>query len=129
MTDKPLSANQMPSANPDGQASESDELSRIVDYLNTKRSSSHQRAHGLVKELVQRREDSSPRRQAVREPQEAQRFEPSAPSSALQERDVVTSNVTRRPLLAERYHAFCHDLDLMLDNFKSRVKDNKPVQH
>jgi hypothetical protein len=123
----------MPAAGQDGQAADSDDLSRIVDYLNTKRSSSHQRAHGLVKDLVQRREETTSRdhRQPPPSSSVGNFAEPVAadPSTTMPSRDLSIPEARRQPLLAERYHAFCHDLDLMLDSFKARVKENKPVKH
>ncbi|MFT5509900.1 MAG: hypothetical protein ACI89J_002991 [Hyphomicrobiaceae bacterium] len=103
----------------------SEDITRIVGYLNTKRSNASERATGLVQELSHRREDLSgrPERSVTSEsstqidrPNEVVRVQ-SAPRGK--------SN----PVLAERYHAFCHDLDVMLDGFRARVDGDKPVRH
>ena len=103
----------------------SEDITRIVGYLNTKRSNASEMASGLVQELSHRREDVSGRLgQDVS-------TEPSIQLTGQTEtRQEQGSSLARsNPALAERYHAFCHDLDVMLDGFRARVEGDKPVQH
>ena len=103
----------------------SDDITRIVGYLNAKRSTSNVRTSGLVQEIAQRREEAASR--------PAPRTEPPGQLNdrlpQVSEREAIPPAVHTNPVISERYHAFCHDLDSMLDTFKARVAGGKPVQH
>lgn len=102
------------------QSAVSDDISRIVSYLNTKRSDASERTSDLVQELTHRREEAAGR------PEES--IEHSMPGPT---RSTTTTLPQTRgnPLLAERYHSFCRDLDLLLDSFRARVEGEKRVRH
>ena len=103
----------------------SEDITRIVGYLNTKRSNASERTSDLAQELSHRREDLSGR---------PERDMTSAPSTQLDGRNEIARNQSpmrakSNPVLTARYHAFCHDLDVMLDGFRARVDGDKPVRH
>ncbi len=102
------------------QSAISDDISRIVSYLNTKRSDASERTSDLVQELTHRREEAAER------PEESAEHRIPTPS-----RTTATSHPELRgnPLLAERYHSFCRDLDVLLDSFRARVEGEKRVRH
>ena len=99
----------------------SEDITRVVGYLNTKRSNASERTSGLVQELSHRREDLSGQPERVVTAEASSQLNKQSEQSSLPARS--------NPLLAERYHAFCHDMDVMLDGFRARVDGDKPVQH
>ena len=158
-----------------------EDITRIVNYLNAKRTGTSERTTDLAQELVHRREEISTaagwaanRDLAVRLsdlvetlpkalpgalPRKLPRTLPRALSRALPQtldetlpqrlpetipetlpktqheldsmpnpRHALTSSHVN-PALSERYHTFCHDLDIMLESFRGRLAGNKPVQH
>lgn len=102
----------------------SEDITRVVGYLNTKRSNANQLTSGLAQEISHRRDDvSEHKRLHGRESSPSDQARISEPKARNQ------SNHQSNPALAERYHAFCHDLDLMLDGFRARVDGDKPIKH
>ena len=102
------------------QSAVSDDISRIVSYLNTKRSDASERASDLVQELTHRREEASGQSEAG---------VLGSASSAQSEPYASLPEISGNPLLAERYHAFCRELDVLLDSFRARVDSDKRVRH
>lgn len=131
MADKTSPVQQAPNGHADKQAEISEDITRIVSYLNDKRSSSNERASGLVQELTQRRDEVSGRMGLAEHNALASQLsdmvqslpEPAPPSKPM------PRPAGGNPILAERYHAFCHDLDVLLDTFRARIEGDKPVQH
>lgn len=118
----------------------SDDLTRIVNYLDTKRSASNERASGLVQELRHRREAiSDPVAAALPVTSEVQASpqldmaiaQPTASTDldldGIHQR--ASAIASSNPAIAERFHVFCHELDVMLATFRARVEGDKPVQH
>ncbi len=103
----------------------SEDISRIVGYLNTKRSNASELTSGLAQEISHRREDLSG--------QSGHDVNSDALTQADMRKGMAgvqsTSRTKSNPALAERYHAFCHELDVMLDGFRARVDGDKPVKH
>lgn len=98
----------------------SDDITRVVGYLNTKRSNASQLTSGLAQEISHRRDDASDR---------TVRRSDSSSSVDHAKSDESRRSTQQNPVLAERYHSFCHDLDVMLDGFRARVDGDKPVKH
>ncbi|MBU2533834.1 MAG: hypothetical protein KKB37_13925 [Alphaproteobacteria bacterium] len=115
----------------------SDDITRIVNYLNAKRSDTSQRTNGLMHELSHRREEIVDRLglgQHARLRDElselARELPKELPRELPRERKSPDAGRTSgSPLIAERYHAFCRELDQMLDSFKARIESDKPIQH
>jgi len=105
----------------------SDDISRVVDYLNTKRSGANERTHGLAHEIAHRREASSGPKEngPLAEAQPVATRRPMAAASSTS----APTGLVANPLLTERYHAFCRDVDVLLDSFRARVEHNKPIKH
>ena len=93
----------------------SDDITRIVGYLNTKRSIASERTSGLAQEIAHRRDEMS-------ESDAGDELADSIPRRA-------GSEVRSNPVLAERYHTFCRDLDTLLDSFRARVEGDKRIRH
>lgn len=107
------------------EAAISDDIDRIVGYLNNKRSDAHGRTSDLMQEITHRREELSGRLDQVASedvPKQLNKLARSIP-------DRSVSEARANPILAERYHTFCRDLDALLDSFRARVDDNKRIQH
>ena len=102
------------------QSAISDDISRIVSYLNTKRSDASERTSDLVQELTHRREE------AAGQPEESIEHKIPTPSRTT---TASLPEMRGNPILAERYHAFCRDLDGLLDSFRARVEGEKRVRH
>jgi len=103
----------------------SEDITRIVSYLNTKRSIASGRTSDLVQEITHRREEIAGRleRSAEHElPNQLSALAQSVPNKTLAESRA-------NPILAERYHAFCRDLDVLLDSFRARVDGEKRIRH
>ena len=125
MADKTLPTRPVSRERSRDQSAISEDITRIVGYLNTKRSDANERTSDLVQEITQRREDILGRLTGRLEPS------PQPPSEAIVESEPIEPRTPRRgnPLLAERYHAFCRDLDALLDSFRARVEGEKRVRH
>ena len=102
------------------QTAVSDDISRIVSYLNTKRSDASERTSDLVQELTHRREEAAGWPEGVAE---------HSVSTSPRTTTATLPQSRTNPLLAERYHSFCRDLDLLLDSFRARVEGEKQVRH
>lgn len=109
------------------QAKIADDITRIAGFLDAQRSTSSQRTTGLAQELSHRREH------VARDMGAAGGAGPAKPNSTpadmVSRADALASELRANPVLAERYHAFCHDLDLMLAGFRARVDGEKPIKH
>lgn len=103
------------------------DISRIVNYLNTNRAGVSERASGLLQELSHNRDEGSGAQNRLSPQALAARL--SETVERLPERQNLGSELHTNPVLAARYHAFCHDLDLLLQSFRDRLASNKPVQH
>ena len=107
------------------QSAISEDITRIVSYLNTKRSVANERTSDLVQEITHRRDEIASRLE-----QSAARELPSQLSALAQSiPDKSIAETRANPILAERFHAFCRDLDVLLDSFRARVEGEKPVRH
>lgn len=124
MADKTLPTRPVSPEGSRDQSAISEDITRIVGYLNTKRSDANERTSDLVQEITQRREDILGRLTG--------RLDPSPePLNEIEEPPPMERTMHRRgdPLLAERYHAFCRDLDTLLDSFRARVESGKRIRH
>jgi len=104
----------------------SEDITRVVNFLDTRRSDTSQRTTGLARGLAHRRDepDQLPGRSG------AQTSEPRAPAVEETPQPVSSSpKVIKNPELSVRYHSFCSELDHMLDSFRARVNSTKPVAH
>lgn len=107
------------------QSAISEDITRIVSYLNTKRSVANERTSDLVQEITHRRDEIASRLE-----QSAARELPNQLSALAQSiPDKTVAETRANPILAERFHAFCRDLDVLLDSFRARVEGEKPVRH
>lgn len=109
------------------QAQITDDITRIVGFLNSKRSTASERASGLMQELAQRRKEGGSQT-ALPSKAAAQA---TAPTPAEKQTELVANldEVLNNPALAERYHSFCHELDVLLESFRARVEIDKPIKH
>jgi hypothetical protein len=107
----------------------SDDINRIASYLTEKRSASSDRTQGLAAEIAQRRSDIVAK---------ADRSEVFATRLSELSNDLPDRHHAARPhpmplqpnpILAERLHVFCRELDRLLDGFRSRIEYNKQVRH
>ena len=124
MADKTLPTRPVSHEGSRDQSAISEDITRIVGYLNTKRSDSNERTSDLVQEITQRREDILGRLTG--------RLDTAPePLNEIEEPEPIERPKHRRgaPVLAERYHDFCRDLDALLDSFRARVEDSKRVRH
>ena len=107
----------------------SDDINRIASYLTEKRSAASDRTQGLAPEIAHRRSD------IVAKADHSEVF-----ASRLNElaSDLPDSGHVARPhskplhanpILAERLHVFCRELDQLLDGFRARIEYNKRVRH
>ena len=79
----------------------------------------------MAQELSHRREDLSGQSEHDMSSEASIQVDRRTGVTAVQSSSRRKSN----PALAERYHAFCHELDVMLDGFRARVDGDKPVKH
>ena len=92
----------------------------------------NKRAAGLSEEITQRRQESASHPKS--EPDNAQ-LGPALATGLTDLAQVVPdrrerANVqARNPNIAIKYHTFCRDLDELLDSFRARVANTKPIQH
>ena len=104
------------------QSAISDDITRIVGYLNQKRSIASERTSGLAQEIAHRRDELS---------EGAARRE--LADNAVETPSLMTDGAGKEtrsnPALAERYHTFCRDLDVLLDTFRARVEGKKQIRH
>ncbi len=107
------------------QAELSDDISRIVGFLDNKRSHANERTQDLVDEIV--RGDEAKRRSngAGQQGLGSQVDETVQTVSDKPQPSVGPRN----PHLAVSYHSFCREMDLLLDSFRARVSNTKRVQH
>jgi hypothetical protein len=117
----------VPDDGPHDRADISDDITRIVSYLNTKRAGSQDRTVGLVHEISHRREEVVNELGSSANHALADRF--SSLAQSLPERNDTTNETAGNPALTERYHSFCRELDVLLDSFRARIDINKPVKH
>jgi len=99
----------------------SEDISRVVSFLDTRRSSAGERTADLVQDLTQRRETLG------RSLDEAS--PPIADGPMTRPQDQNKSEAIKNPELSVRYHSFCSELDQLLDTFRARVNNSKPVAH
>lgn len=128
MASQKLSLDKLPPDGlPEDNAAVSDEIARVVSYLNSNRSDAQSRSLDLVQEITHRRDAKL----SIGEPAAPQAtVAPPARSEAPQSaRGRPENAVLTNPVLAERYHTFCYDLDQMLESFRARVDRGKPVKH
>jgi len=128
MTDKTPLGRQALEQGAEEQATISEDITRIVRCLSNRRSFTNERAKGLMQDMMQLREGicgplaaGSGEALAGRQLGELVR--------SLPERELGGSEYNASPALAERYHAFCHEFDLILEGFRARVEGDKPVLH
>ena len=109
------------------QAKVSEDLTRIVSFLDNRALSVNERTTGLSEEIIQGRSEGI----AYLNSKSRQAFEG-------QLNDLTQLNFDRHeharndksnPNLAIKYHTFCRDLDALLDSFRARVANTKPIQH
>ena len=103
----------------------SDDISRIVNYLNANRDNARERATGLAQELAHHAEV------AARSPSQSGGFAErlAAVVESLPEQSRSPPVVRAHPMLAEKYHSFCYDLDMLLESFRARLVSKEPIQH
>jgi hypothetical protein len=111
----------------------SDDINRIASYLTETRLASCDRTQGLVTEISNRRAEITAK--ADRSKAFASRLNELAndlpdrgwgDGGQLQPR---AKPLHPNPLLAERLHVFCRELDQLLDSFRARVEYKKQVRH
>ena len=109
------------------QAKVSEDLTRIVSFLDNRASSVGERAAGLSEEIIQGRSEGID----CLNLESKQAFDG-------QLNDLTQLNFDRHeqgrsdksnPNIAIKYHTFCRDLDALLDSFRARVANTKPIQH
>lgn len=107
----------------------SDNLDRIASYLHDSRSASFERASGLAAEIAERRQELAGR--LTRGSAFAELLGdiaselPDHGSKSGNERAAPETN----PVLAERLHAFCREMDALLDSFRARISHERRVKH
>lgn len=109
------------------QARVSEDLTRIVSFLDNRASSVNERAAGLSEEITQRRQEGAARLN----PELSQTFEGRLNDFAQPnpDRHEQATSDKSNPNIAIKYHTFCRDLDALLDSFRARVANTKPIQH
>jgi hypothetical protein len=109
------------------QAKVSEDLTRIVSFLDNRASSVNKRAAGLSEEIIQRREESAGRSN----PRLSKAFESRLDDLAqsIPDRQEQSISDPSNPDISIKYHTFCRDLDALLDSFRARVASTKPIQH
>ena len=125
MADKTSPVRQTATDESRDQAAISDDIEKIVGYLNNKRSNASDRASDLMQEISHRREELSERRGEVANGDGPKQLH----ELARKTRERAPSDMSSSPVLAERYHAFCRDLDELLDSFRARVDQKKRIRH
>ena len=107
----------------------SDDIDRIASYLTETRSASSDRTKGLATELSQRRAEmvskaDSSKVLASNMGGHARHLPKSPHVTGLQPTRLQTN-----PVLAERFHIFCRNLDQILDSFQARIECKKQARH
>ncbi|MGI9480025.1 MAG: hypothetical protein ACR2PI_25210 [Hyphomicrobiaceae bacterium] len=125
MADKSSPVRQAETDDSRDQTAISDDIDRIVGYLNSKRSDANERASDLLQEISHRREELSGRQGEIANGDIPKQFN----ELARKTQDRAPSDMRNSPILAERYHAFCRDLDELLDSFRARVDQKKRIRH
>ncbi|MFY0611050.1 MAG: hypothetical protein JXQ99_05970 [Hyphomicrobiaceae bacterium] len=125
MADKDSPDRQVVTDSSRDQAAISDDIDRIVGYLNNKRSGTNERASELMQEITHRREELSKRSAKDSEEDIPKQLNELARSVS----NGTMSDLRANPILAERYHTFCRDLDELLDSFRARVDEKKRLRH
>ncbi len=109
----------------------SGDLSRIASYLTETRAATSSRTRHLVDDIAHRRGDNAGR--VAEEADLAAPAQAQGPHDAPSDHQVIKRSkvepLATNPLLAERYHIFCRDLDQMLDSFRARIEYKKSVKH
>jgi hypothetical protein len=116
-------------AGPANEGNVSEDINRIASYLTETRSASSDRTQGLAAEITHRRTEITAK--ADRSEVFANRL--SELANDLPERGTVGRPRAKpfhpNPLLAERLHVFCRELDQLLDGFRARIEYKKQVRH
>ena len=152
MATEKRSSNRKPESTSTAESSAlSDDIAKIVDYLDTQRSRSTERTSSLASDIVSRREDLLERLAKGRSSSMARGVAELARAVPEPVQPVHSNAVARQPVEArrpvearqpveerakpsnavfsERYHQFCHDLDRLLQSFQERVSGAGPTRH
>lgn len=99
----------------------SDDISRVVSFLDDRRTDVSGRNAELAHGVAGRRDTGAlpaPPRQA-----------PTADPPPSEAQETPASVLNQNPEISVRYHSFCSELDQILDTFRARVNSTKPVAH
>lgn len=113
----------------------SDDLNRIADYLTEKRATQSTRDHDLAEEITTRRTELPGHTGTNAHPDHLRDdlSDDEAPIPAIGRSGLTpygaVQPLTPNPVLAERLHNFCCELDDMLENFRARVEYRNSVKH
>lgn len=106
-----------------------EDLDRIANYLRDNRSATFERASGLAAEIAQRRQEIAGRLASgsafAERLGDIARELPDRRLTGVGERRALKAN----PVLAERLHAFCRDMDALLDSFRARISHARRIKH
>lgn len=99
----------------------SDDISRVVSFLDNRRTDASDRNAELLQSVAARRDPAAHASPA--------RADPNTELPKPEMRETQASVLNQNPELSVRYHSFCSELDQMLDAFRARVNSTKPVAH
>ena len=105
----------------------SDDITRIVEHLNNKRTNSNERVDDLAQEITQAREEGPPPGECKVDLERVN--QPTAPEQNSSEDTAGASNQKTKLAISERHRLFCRELNSLANSFRTRMNEDKSVRH